>query len=262
VGDRVPARAGRSAPQARPRLRTLFLLGLLVGCGPRPDPPEESTPTPEEPTTAEATPEPEPLFDDDDDSARLPESQVPLLHLKPIGLAPLYQRFFADEVATDNLRQRLGRTFEGAGSVAVEVTWNDHDKAGSITLFVPEMDRTGERLADAIVAGDPVPVQRLAPLMRPLAKYREELASRYDLRILSFDIRLAFWDRRTGSHCSIGGAVGDPEGRKLGPCFRCLDPRAGGRVEVCRDGEAWPARVEGEKKTIRQVQSALRSNPL
>ena len=111
-------------------------------------------------------------------------------------------------------------------------------------------------------SGEPVPAQKLRRMLAPLAAYRSWLGARYDLRILSFDVRLAFWDRRSGGHCSIGGEIGDPEGKRLGPCFRCLDPREGGRVEVCRDSETWPAMLTGKKHVIRQVESALRSNPI
>ena len=199
---------------------------------------------------------------DDDDSSTWPELQrIPTIHYKPLGLSPLYARFFADEAAMDRLARDLGRTFD-AESVAFEVTWNETEKSGAITLFVPETDRRGEAIADAMAAGLPVPAQRLKRLLAPLATYRSSLGARYDLRILSFDIRLAFWDRRSGGHCSIGGDIGDPEGKKIGPCFRCLDPREGGRVEVCRDGDSWPAELAGKGHVIRQVESALRSNPL
>lgn len=198
---------------------------------------------------------------DDDDSSAPPPDRVPLIHYKPIGLAPMYARFFADETAMGQLAVDLGRVYD-VDSVAFEVSWNETEKSGAITLFVPETDHRGEALARAIANDQPVPAQRLRKLMRPLARYRGWLGARYDLRILSFDIRLAFWDRRSGGHCSIGGEIGDPEGRRVGPCFRCLNPRQGGRVEVCRDGEEWPAHLTGNKHVIRQVESALRSNPL
>ena len=228
----------------------------LPGCSSDPEP--DSEPTPDE----SPTPEPTAPAVDDDDSSLWPElERVPLIHYKPIGLSPLYARFFADDEAMAKLGRDLGRTFD-VGSVALEVTWNETEKSGAITLFVPETDRRGEVLADAIAAGQPVPAHRLRRLFAPLAAYRSDLGARYDLRLLSFDIRLAFWDRRTGGHCSIGGDIGDPDGKKVGPCFRCLDTREGGRVEVCRDGDVWPAKLTGNKRIIRHVESALRSNPL
>jgi hypothetical protein len=228
----------------------------LWGCSDQPDPDPID---PEESATPEATTAPEL---DDDDSATWPElERIPKIHYKPIGLSPMYVRFFADPAAMDRLGRDLGRTFD-AESVAFEVSWNETEMSGAITLFVPENDRRGEEVADAIAAGEPVPAQRLKRLLAPVATYRGWLGARYDLRILSFDIRLAFWDRGTGGHCSIGGDIGDPEGKKVGPCFRCLDPREGGRVEVCRDGDSWPALLTGKKHVARQVESALRSDPL
>ena len=263
MGDRIPPRDGRGAAQARADLipRLLPLLALLaawplVGCPP--DPPDPEPGTPEETATPETT-----AFEDldDDDSSPVPPARIPTIHYKPIGLSPLYARFFSDETAMRQLGEDLGRTFD-ADSVAFEVTWNETEMSGAITLFVPETDLRGERLADAIAAGEPVPAQKLRRMLAPLAAYRSWLGARYDLRILSFDVRLAFWDRRSGGHCSIGGEIGDPEGKRLGPCFRCLDPREGGRVEVCRDSETWPAMLTGKKHVIRQVESALRSNPI
>jgi len=178
-----------------------------------------------------------------------------------MGLSPLYTRFFGDEAALGTLAVDLGAVFE-APSLALDVVWSETEKAGTITLHVPESHRGGEPLAAALAAGDPVPAQELGPLLAPLGRYREALGGRYDLRILSFDIRLAFWDHGSGSYCSIGGELGDPAGQLLGACFRCLDVRAGGGVQVCRDEPAWPARVSGEKRIVRMLTRALKSNPV
>ncbi len=199
-------------------------------------------------------PGPTPLAAD----AELPASGPGVL-LDTASLSPLYANFFGTQETLRLLSRRLGALGLEA-SVALEVRWDEEHKAGSITLFVPEDDRTGERLADAVKAGAPVPAQHLGVVMQILAKYRSELAERFDLRILAFGLRLAFWDRQTGSYCSVGDVLNDPKGEQVGPCFRCLVP-AKGAQELCRDGEAWPAVITGEKRGLRMLESALRSDP-
>ncbi len=189
---------------------------------------------------------------------------MPVLHFKPMGLSSLYAGYFADEVAIRTLREELGKVTP-ADSVAMDVVWDNTDLSGAIILHVPEIDTHGESVAAAMEAGEPVPAADLSPLLGTIGAYREYLGGRYDLRILSFELRLSFWDKRTGGACWATGAIGDPAGRELGPCFYCSDFRAeGGRIAACREesDEAWPGKVTGEKRTIRLVSSALRSNPL
>lgn len=178
---------------------------------------------------------------------------------QPQGLSDLYARFFGDSAELGLLQRRLG-ALGMTSSVALEVSWDETFKAGTITLNVPEADRRAEALLPAVAAGEPVPVDRLSILMAPIARYRSGLAERYDLRILSFGLKLSFWDRSTGSHCSVTGDLNDPEGARVGPCFRCLHPRSGA-LELCRDGDAWPARITGDPRGLRMLESALRSQP-
>jgi len=257
VGHRIPPRHGRGSPQAwarliHGRLTTLLLAALLAACSGG-DGPAEPTPEPQTPPPGSAG--------DDDDATGPATGHVPVIHYTPKGLSALYARFFGDEEALDRLAVDLGRELS-ADSVALEVVWNDVDKAGGIILYVPETDRRGEPLADAVQSGAPLDMTELSRLMGAVGRYREYLGGRYDLRILSFEMRLSFWDARLGSNCWIGGAIGDPEGTQVGPCFVCMDHRAeGGHVRACRDGDAWPAPLEGEDRALRRVRSALRSNP-
>lgn len=200
-------------------------------------------------------PGPTPLLAD----AELPATG-PAILVDTATLSPLYTNFFGTTEAVSLLSRRLG-ALGLSGSVALEVRWDEEDKAGQITLFVPEDDRSGERLADAVRAGSPAPVQDLGVLMRIVASYRAELAERFDLRILAFGLRLAFWDRQTGSYCSVGDVLNDPLGAQVGPCFRCLVPPRGPQ-ELCRQGDAWPAVIVGDKRGLRMLESALRSEPL
>ncbi len=176
-----------------------------------------------------------------------------------MGLSDLYTQFFSDSTQFDLLSRRLG-ALGLTQSVALEVSWDETNKKGTITMFVPEQDKRAEALIPALDAEAPLPLNQLSVLMQPLGRYRAGLAERYDLRILSFHLRLGWWDRRTGSYCTVGGDVNDPDGERFGPCFRCLEPRAGA-VELCRDGASWPAKIGGDPRGLRMLKSALRSQP-
>ncbi len=179
---------------------------------------------------------------------------------QPLGLSDLYARWFGDPDQLGLVSRRLG-ALGLSQSAALEVSWDEEAKAGTITLFVPEEDRRAEALLPALEAGGPVPADALSVLMQPLGRYRAGLAERFDLRILSFGLKLGFWDRGTGAYCTVAGDLNDPEGARIGPCFRCLLPREGA-VEVCREGDAWPAPVVGDRKAVGMLRSALRSQPL
>lgn len=201
-----------------------------------------------------ATPASEQLPSDAD----LPAAGPPIV-FEPLGLSDLYIQFFSDRGQLTLLSRRLGALGLGQ-SAALEVGWDEANKVGTITLFVPEEDRRAEALLPALEGGGPVPVQRLSILMQPLGLYRAALAERFDLRILSFGLKLGFWDRSTGSYCTVPGDLNDPAGERLGACFRCLEPRSG-VVELCRQGAAWPAPIEGPTRGLRMLKSALRSQP-
>lgn len=188
----------------------------------------------------------------------LPAAGPPIVFDAP-GLSQLYVQFFSSQDQLTLLSRRLG-ALGLTQSAALEVAWDEANKVGTITLFVPEEDRRGEALLPSLEAGEPVPVQRLSILMQPLGLYRGALAERFDLRILSFSLKLGFWDRNTGSYCTAAGALNDPAGTRLGPCFRCLEPRAG-VLELCRDGDTWPAPMRGDARGLRMLKSALRSQP-
>jgi hypothetical protein len=145
--------------------------------------------------------------------------------------------------------------------VTLEVAWDEEHKAGTITLRVPEEDDRAAALVDALGAGEPVDVNQLSPLMGLVGRYRSTLAQRFDLRILSFHSRLVWWDRSSGSTCEGRGDLNDPEGARLGPCFSCLVPQVG-RLQVCREGDAWPAPITGDPRALRLLGAAWKSQPL
>jgi hypothetical protein len=175
----------------------------------------------------------------------------------PHYLAPLYEGFVADPKALKQLQFDL-EPLISMPSVTVEVWWDEKSKSGSMTLLVPEKMTIGEPLAAQLRADRPVDGAALEPLMGALGAWRASLGNRFDMRLLAFETRLAFWDELTGSRCYAIGAVGDPAGKRVGPCFRCLDPK-GPVHNICRAGDEWPAHLEGPKRGRRMLGSALKS---
>lgn len=257
MGHRVPPRSGRGPTQEGSGLALLLLVGLALAACPQPEvaPPSDLEPATAPPGSSPGGPG-APGF-------TIPTGHTTRIEYKPLGLSSQYAQYFGEAGAIQRLSEDLGAVTP-ADTAALEVAWDQSEMAGTITLFVPEVDVRAVPVADAIEEGTgPVAADALQPLMRTIGAYREYLGGRYDLRILSFELRLSFWDKRSGTNCSISGEIGDPEGNLVGPCFRCLDFRAeDGYLTVCRDGEAWPSTVAGDDDARRRVSSALRSTPL
>ncbi|MBJ93357.1 MAG: hypothetical protein CMP23_02665 [Rickettsiales bacterium] len=179
---------------------------------------------------------------------------APLIEYLPEGLSPLYQGFFADPQAIAGLRAGLAGQFSSPVAT-LKVIWDPSLQQGTITLHLPESERGFESLADAVLAGEPLPMAGVAPLFAAVGDYRADLGARFDLRLLSFGIRLSWWDPRSGSHCVLGGVLNDPEGRVMAPCFSC--PRAAGEpLEVCRTEDG----SDGSDQARQALARALRSD--
>lgn len=183
------------------------------------------------------------------------ESGPPVVVL-PRGLSELYEDFFADPDALDGLSKRLGNVLDDE-SVTVEVSWNEDKLHGVISLLVPDRADVGEAVAKQVKAGGPVDPAPLQPLMASVGAWRAELGGKFDLRLLSFETRVVFWDQQSGSRCWMSGPLNDPEGSSLADCFVCAVPAAEPE-QVCRDGAAWPAPLKGSKRAVSMLGSALR----
>ena len=180
----------------------------------------------------------------------------PRVVVTTFGLSPLYEGFVLDSVALENLSRRLGGAVESP-LVAIEAAWDEAALAGTFTLLVPDDFAPSAAMADALSADEPVDPAPLQPLLASLGAYRSEMGDRFDVRLMSFDIRLGMWDRETGSRCFAPGAPQDTEGRRLADCFVCAHPRTG-EGEVCLQGTARPASVTGPKALRRMLASSLR----
>jgi hypothetical protein len=177
--------------------------------------------------------------------------------LLPTGLSDLYEGFFQDADALTGFSKRLGTVLGHDTPVTVEVNWSESELAGVITLLVPDSDDVGLALAEQIEAGGPVDPASIQPLVGSVGAWRAEMGSRFDLRLLSFETRTVFWDHVSGGRCWMMGPMNDPEGTSLAKCFSCTLPR-GSIEEICRDGAEWPAALQGSKRAISVLESALR----
>jgi hypothetical protein len=225
---------------------------LAAGCGeapsPSPTPPSAATPSP----TPVGTPSPTPAAPAAPD---LGESG-PRVLIETLGLAPLYQGFVADPKALSNLSLRLGSTVH-APTITLVVAWDERTLAGTFTLLVPDRFEASAPMADAVEADGPVDTSPLQPLIASLGAYRGELGERFDVRLMSFDIRLGMWDRHTGSRCYAPGAPQDADGVGFSACFVCVHPRTG-EGELCYSGPERPGVLSGPKNLRRMLASSLR----
>jgi hypothetical protein len=159
-----------------------------------------------------------------------------------VGIAPLHQGFFGDPKA----RSALGRSLAGQVSnpAKLAIAFDSQEHLGTIQL---------ELAPDGIYTpithqGDTIQLSDLAPITSPLASYRSSLASRFDVRIESFRVRL-FSVR--GLHSCLFDITGEapPDGRTLSPCVH-IDGE-----EHC--GQPGPAGVTFSPEVARDVATCL-----
>jgi hypothetical protein len=187
------------------------------------------------------------------DSALLSEDKAPFIEYLPEGLSPLYEGFMADPQAIAVLRRAL--TGHLVTPVAtLKVIWDPVQQHGTITLHVSEQDARFSDLADAVEVGAALPMEYVKPLITAVGAYRADLGARFDLRLLSFSIRVSWWDPDSGSHCTLGGASNDPEGSRMAPCFSCVHI-GDEELRVCRTEDG----VSGSEAARSMLANALRS---
>jgi hypothetical protein len=104
------------------------------------------------------------------------------------GMSALHKGYFADADATTVLAVELGETV-GRRTLNLQVGWDSEAHQGSIRLGLVGNELPG------LFANNGVQTAALVPLTRALAGYREAVASRFDIRVLSFRIRVGVGDR-------------------------------------------------------------------
>ena len=234
------------------RAGALAAVVLLLGCPsavtPPVAPPPAATPAPAAPALPTPPAEPPAPIE--------PAESGPPVVVLPHGLSDLYIGFFADPDALDGLSKRLGHVLDDA-SVTVEINWNEEKHYGLISLLVPDRADVGVPVAEQIAAAGPVDPARLRALLGSVGAWRAELGGKFDLRLLSFETRIVFWDEQSGSRCWMNGPLNDPSGLLLPDCFVCALP-TGTEEQLCRQGAAWPAPITGSRRAVSMLGSALR----
>lgn len=250
----------------RGRLRLtfgFFVLGLLVpACFPSGDrtseippelPVEESVPL-----SPSGTASPAPQLLDIGDvpilGAGAPLGTPARLRLRPTGLTPIYAGYLQNPELAATLAMDLGGLWPGM-TVLVEGAWASMAEGGSLSLFVPLGEGRTPRVAAAVRAAQPVDVFEMEQLIAPLGRFRAALGARFDLRFLSFELRVVFHDPGSGRSCMATGLSADSTGGKVAPCFSCL--LAAGPETMCRVGNTWPARLSGSPEGLAQFAAAL-----
>ena len=176
-------------------------------------------------------------------------------------LSPTYIGYIHNADVLASLQERITVLWPGM-SVVVVVAWDGNERGGRFTLYVPGPGPGTRELASAIRSAEPVSAEPLSRLMTPLGLYRRDLAERFDIRFLSFDVQLVFLGRTGGSVCAVYGEANDPEGSGIGACFRCgSTPGAEDEASVCREGESWPAVLTGEEVDLLRLAELLSGGP-
>jgi len=123
------------------------------------------------------------------------------------GLGALHKGYFADAEATTVLAVELGETL-GRRALSLQIGWDSEAHQGSIRLGL-----VGNELSGLFV-GNVVQTAALVPLTRALAGYRDAVAGRFDVRVLSFRILVG-----VGERCEVQ-VVGDhpPDGTQISEC--------------------------------------------
>lgn len=125
------------------------------------------------------------------------------------GIGALYKSYFSDQKAITALSVALAPYF--SETVQLTISFDSEKHLGRIRILVPPGAlRTPPKAS-------PADLQALSPLLVALAVYRDDLSSRYDIRIQSFHIGLDFF--RGPVHCRVS-AAGEPppDGRLVDPC--------------------------------------------
>lgn len=190
-------------------MRALPILGLLAGCGLGDSVSDVDRVT--EPSRAEAEAAARPAAPEQ--VAVDPEGEAIPVEVRHYNLSELYQAFVSDERAMENLGRRLaGRVSPPA---QVRVSYDDTTRMGRLLLVVPP----DQLLVDIPHEGNRVDLSALAPLTVAMAKWRDELAQRFDIRIQSFEVGVAFFRGATVCNFDITGG-NPPDGTVVSPCVQ------------------------------------------
>lgn len=145
------------------------------------------------------------------------------------GIGPLYQSFFTHDDVVKQLQADLRGWVRGPANV--HVYYNEQTFVGDIRIQI----LPNTLLRRIPIEGAAVGLSGLAPLTTALARYRDAVSGRFDVRVASF--KVAVESVQGPRHC-VFGVVGrpPPDGRTISPCVtlngqqRCGEAQADGSV--------------------------------
>lgn len=182
-------------------------LGLLLACSGEPaaEPPVAPEPdAPAPPSAVEVVHVPPPAP---------PSSGNPELQIQFEGVGPLYQGFFRSAEPGERLARAASSCVGDA--VYLYVSFSEEEHLGRLTLRV-EPDVASCRPLPTDTGWDFSPT---VPLSTALAAYRDELAAAYDMRLASFEVRVAY--RTDRSLCTVEARGSHPpDGTTFGACVQ------------------------------------------
>lgn len=151
----------------------------------------------------------------------------------------LYQTFFSDQDATYQLGQDLAGKVRAPAQV--RIAYDSETSHGKIMLVIPP----DSLLLPVASGGDSLDLQALAPLTWALARYRDAISSRYDVRVSNFEIGI--YSLRGPTSCTFHVTGGHPpDGTTISDCVE-LD----GEEHCGKRGESGTRFSSRELSTIR-----------
>jgi hypothetical protein len=132
--------------------------------------------------------------------------------LEYVGVGKLHQSFFGEVEALAALQRALGACTEG--SVKVQIRWDEERRVGSVVAWLDPR----QAVCRPAPSGAGFDLRAVEPAGVALASYRDRVAAKYDFRVSSFRIGVA-WLHGT-SHCTLWAQGGfPPDGRAWSPCW-------------------------------------------
>lgn len=128
------------------------------------------------------------------------------------GVSSLYRGFFSDRDALVALGGDLGECV--SQGVSLLVAYDTEKRHGRITVSVPRRALVCVPRATDLV----LDVSVLTPISRALARYRDSLSEKYDIRIASFEVGILVIGSE-GSCRFVAQGGYPPSGNQFSPCI-------------------------------------------
>jgi len=150
-------------------------------------------------------------------------SPVPI-ELQFVGVGDLHQRWFGDTSIATDLSAALGTCM--TDRAVIQISYDEDERIGRIRLY---LDGDHSTCKPAIIDSS-VELTPVQPLGEALARYRDAVAGRFDLRVSSFRIEIEMLAGTHGCVLHLGGQY-PPDGSTWSSCVElggedvCVGPR-------------------------------------